>query len=393
MSKSTVERITAHLFDHLAVGLKEYSDKRQLGETGYPYPASLQYALNCLSVLFPLTSHSYPSTFGDLLSLFETEIREWWIDQTFATLPGGNKGGFQYSTLLYEGILTGDILEYLVDAKLDSFSGKAVDSLHDELLQKPIAEMQQLASRAPNVYGESYTTARRFIIEFPTVMDKELNRIKLDLPSDIYDLIRNLYDLVERDSSLYHEGKLWTCPHCKNILHWIDERPYCGRHDVCGRLFPDYIGRKPIKSGPFNQIYTVKRSVHARTCIPGIPEVRLYDALGKKDLKSVVMWPGGDKYDIRLEYHTDEVWALDVKDYANPHTLAKKIKDDFRKQFNWKNDPLLGWNKFFYVVPDYRIDWDKHYIDALNNFLIRNKIPTRAYSISKLLSAVSNSEE
>jgi hypothetical protein len=70
-------------------------------------------------------------------------------------------------------------------------------------------------------------------------------------------------------------------------------------------------------------------------------------------LQQVELWPMIDSYDLQLTFRGN-VWAVDVKDYKDPFTLGKYIKQDIRPL----DQEDLIWNEWFYVYPTYR-EWQR----------------------------------
>lgn len=96
----------------------------------------------------------------------------------------------------------------------------------------------------------------------------------------------------------------------------------------------------------------LRRGIHLRTHLPGIPELDLFDWLLSQQQKSpqflqgVVLWPRIDMYDIQIKF-VDSTWAIDVKNYRNPYRLGEQIKTLY-------GEGELQWDRGFYVYPGYR---------------------------------------
>ncbi|MDX9956513.1 MAG: hypothetical protein RBT75_20620, partial [Anaerolineae bacterium] len=75
-------------------------------------------------------------------------------------------------------------------------------------------------------------------------------------------------------------------------------------------------------------------------------------------LRAVDLWPGVDQYDLRIVFNTGEVWAIDIKDIANPGHLRSQLQQE--PQFVNVGD--LSWDKAWFVVPQYRCEWSRDYV-------------------------------
>jgi len=162
----------------------------------------------------------------------------------------------------------------------------------------------------------------------------------------------------------YYQKQFWRCPHCRNILNWVDGAPRCARHSICGRLTAGYQARTPV--APTGNWLRLKRSVAQRVCVPGLPEVRLYDwacKLQEKDagLLDVSLWPGVDRYDLRLVFSDNSAWAIDVKDYADPTNLARQVSGK-----SFYNLEPFRWDEGYYVFPRHRLEWNRSYVELFN---------------------------
>jgi hypothetical protein len=65
-----------------------------------------------------------------------------------------------------------------------------------------------------------------------------------------------------------------------------------------------------------------------------------------------------DQYDLRVTFPDQKVWAVDVKDWANPFLLARNVRPIPQKP---------DWSKAFFVFPDERHHQRKDYLRAFRN--------------------------
>ena len=105
----------------------------------------------------------------------------------------------------------------------------------------------------------------------------------------------------------------------------------------------------------------VKIGIHWRVCQPGIPEMHLLQTLNAlqeeypENLCAIDLWPGIDRYDVQLRFGDDVVWAVDVKDYRSPYTLATKL-------ISFYGEGDLRYDEAFYVVPVRRLQQSEYYL-------------------------------
>lgn len=349
------------LFIYLAVGLEKLAQ----GSHKYPYPRELQYALNILSQTMLRRGQPYPPTITKVLQLFEHDLNTWW---PLDTLPEGIDRDFP---LLDEGTLDEQVLEYLGRLALsDEASLQSIQAVVDnELIRKVLDKLRQASYKNAQRAHREYVTVRRFLIEHPRATDSQLRQHLGSLRYVELADIRTMYrEAGSLNHKLLHRDKkgnphYWLCPHCGGVLHWTRGRPRCAKPSVCGRLYPGYQGRQPIK--PDTDLWVLKWAIHARTCLPGIREVKLFESLQEianpySDQIEVKLWPGVDRYDLQLRF-SDEVWAIDVKDYKIPEALADVIANDTL----YNAEKSLRWDRGFYVVPFYRTDRHAIYEDYL----------------------------
>lgn len=342
------------LFTYLAIGLMAY----ERNQAGYPYPNTLQYALNRLAGAMIQQGKSYPVTITDTLALFHQPLREWWLNET---LPSSIDSDFP---LLYEGSLDEQAIEFLVNipvtvrASLPEIEAVLDNQAIEELLQT----LREIYHTRPERAQRAYVKVRQFIIQNPYTTNQELIRQLSGLREIDFTLIQQMYEPVYGDPQFLHENQHWSCPHCHGLLRWIHGRPRCAKPSVCARLYPDYGGKQPISPDP--DLLVLRWSIHTRTCIPGIREVALFDELNSdrfRDQLIVSLWPGIDRYDLQIRFQDEEVWAVDVKDYKNPHQLGQKIAVDSL----YDAEKVLRWQRGYYIVPFYRTNQYATYDDYL----------------------------
>lgn len=319
-------------------------------------PIFLQ-AINRIACLFALKEKRPPSSLSGWLKLFEIPIAEWWpSDLAELDIQDGDT-----LALLYEGRPEDWQLEYFEIRGIDPDKiQKGLISFKSEMDQQDIALVQSWCGET--AHPEIYSTYREFLIRNPKATLWDLNDFMIQFNVNIPVKIQSFYE--EPGPDRLFEGYLWECPYCHGILKWQRGEPYCTRHNVCGRITDHYAKRKPIEYQP--SLRVLKFGAHQRTCTPGIPEVGLYDqcAGGKiPGIAEVILWPGYDTYDLRILFADGKAWAVDVKDLGQPSDLRRTIDKGLGKIYATKDSAELGWEKAFYIVPDFRLEWKPGYIE------------------------------
>lgn len=339
--------LTEDVFFYLAIGLAKYVEHGRR----YPYPVELRYAMNHLSAAM-LTS--YPTTITDLLTLFEQSLEKWWPGQ----LPDDIDPYFE---LLDEGELHEQLVDFLIEHDL-THEEKLQDIqvvLENRLMVNILNILRNVYISDPVTACDEYTTIRKYITTHPWTDGTQLRKA-----------LRTVSVKIQDVSALYHDARtlgstlLYRRPDMKEASYW--NCPLCGplyqRHNQLGSIKPNACaGRCPGPQGweskdPADYPWVLKRGIHLRTYIPGTTEIALYSWLTqdvqptKPVLKSVVLWPGVDRYDLQLTF-PGVVWAIDVKDYKDPLMLGKYIAQDKRDMSQY---PSLDWQQWYYVYPSYR---------------------------------------
>lgn len=347
-------------FIYLAVGLACWLEQ----QSPYPYPGPLQRALNGLALMALQSGKSFPSSFTELYQLLHKPIAEWWFGK-LNHFPHDINPEFP---LLYEGILDDQINDWLetYDMMANQTLKRSLQEIEAMKDQIRIKDLVQIARQDPQ-HQDSYVHIRRFLIEHPWTTIEDI--FKETQTMDVRTLMQ-MYDSYDAFENLaIHDGVFWQCPYCRGILSWVNNVPRCAKPSVCGEMYHDYKGRTEIH--PNKGILRLRWGLHTRVCIPGQTEIILFDWLiAQKERTDVIaevsLWPGGDAYDIRIMFRDNEVWAIDLKDYANPVALARQIKSKSPPFF----DPALKFDHIFYVVPDYRTRLNPSYIRQLKQNLV-----------------------
>ena len=337
------------IFPYLVIGLAKFLEQK---ERNYPYPEVLHYSLNRLSL--DLRS-DYPKTTSGLIELFAKPLCDWW--------PGELTSEFDRD----EPLIEDNQLSFEAMIYLDRLSEQDNTFFQDSLASIGIIvdnhKFKQILQRLRNktltdVNGaqDDYVTLRRFIIEHPFALQRDISRVFSQTKyinsvevSELYIKTNEIKDILQYPDA---EGKqlFWFCKHC-GPLHVKNAQRQSIKSSVCGSHCPRHQGGWD-NILPTNQLNVLRRGIHLRVQLPGIPELGLFNWLEEQQqkysqfLKQVTLWPRIDMYDLQINF-VDSVWAIDIKDYEKPYQLGRNLKNLYR-------EGGLYWDKGFYVYPAYR---------------------------------------
>lgn len=354
------------IFPLLIVGLDKYL--RQAAP--YPYPAELQHAMNMLaakrSVIFPIM-------FKAFLNQLEQPIEEWYPDDD---LPSGLDRRF---AILSDGALHEVAEQYLIETDLrgvvgvESLVAQQENAMIADLLRRTRASYEQTDNdnEALDIEG-TYAQARCFLIQNGFATSRHIRQQIFTL--DIEQLIQSMYipvqELYGQLVTLDDGGSpvCWSCQECGPV-YIKDGKQTSIKPADCKSRCPGVNNWQEI---PFTgDLKVLRRGIQRRTLIPGIAEIRLFEWLQEKQrrhphlVSEVRIYPGVDAYDVRLVFSEaagDEVWAVDIKDYHFPDALALHLVSH---PFYSGRDPLLVYDRAFYIIPDYHIEDNPRYLDDL----------------------------
>ena len=191
---------------------------------------------------------------------------------------------------------------------------------------------------------EIYTSFRRLLIKRPVLTAVELTRASSEPGLDaMAHLLKRAY--LRAPAAYLHDGVYLTCARCGCLLvRGASGRLLC-ELDRCRRDGRPRVGRS-LPAARDGGVYQVGRPLRMFVTGPGLAETDLECRLTELGV-AVEMWPGFDAYDLRVTFPSGEVWAIDVKDRANPALLGRASR------------PLPAhppYDRAFLVVPRYRFD-------------------------------------
>ncbi|MDT8916077.1 hypothetical protein [Amycolatopsis sp. PS_44_ISF1] len=241
---------------------------------------------------------------------------------------------------------TQQCLEWVVSAP-----DPAAEQFENQLMLGAIGECR--VAKAP----ESYSAFRRLLITRPVLTGTERALLGEDL--DLSLLVETIKRSYEPASAAYlRDGVYAQCARCHCLLVPLEHGGYRCELDRCRRDTRPVVGRTldPARSGG---VYQLTRPLRMFITGPGLAEVDLETALTSKKLMPD-MWPNFDAYDLRITLPNRQVWAIDVKDRANPAFLGRGTQP-------FRADPPF--DRAFLVVPQYRLDEREAYTRIFTHHL------------------------
>ena len=291
-----------------------------------PYPYALQRGLDrlnayCFRKEFPLVL--------SMVELFEwcrRPFSEWPLNYELAELDG--------SDILLDETFTTGICDSLACVSSD------IDAdLSEQLFIDAVFSLCKKAKKQ-----ESYVAFRRLFIEHPVLTDLTFHEQFLLQPSLklLKELLSEAYELASEEY-LFDDGYYYGCPYCNGLLLPLrnGQRSVC-ENEFCRRT-PKF--KQPLPYQPDQGVKRLKRGLRRYISLPGQAEVWLAQQLS--DLRiAVELWPEFDSYDICARFPDGKtVWAIDVKDWANPYLLAHHVEPIPQ------NPP---WTRAYYAFPEKR---------------------------------------
>ncbi|MCM6774510.1 hypothetical protein NDR87_13765 [Nocardia sp. CDC159] len=219
----------------------------------------------------------------------------------------------------------------------------AAEQFENELMIGVIGECR--TAQAP----QSYTAFRRLLITRPVLTGTDLALLAEDL--DLHLLLETIKRAYEPVPAAYlREGRYAECVRCKCLLAPVGSDEYRCELDRCRREHHPKIGRL-IDPSVCNGVYQLARPLRMFITGPGLAETDLEAALIARGLPPE-MWPNFDAYDLRITLPNNQIWAVDVKDRANPALLGRETRCLPKKP---------PYHRAFLVAPKYRFEERESY--------------------------------
>ncbi|MCT2584648.1 pPIWI_RE_Y domain-containing protein [Actinophytocola gossypii] len=307
---------------------------QQSGPQDPVYDSTVQNTYNQLVLLCLRKGQTPPGSVPAMVRwATERPIGEWpWV------LPNDFDGGAAFLVDALTRTPTQQCWEWRVAAR-----DVAAEQVENQLMGEAIAQCR--AAKAP----ESYTAFRRLLIRQPVLTDAERAGLADDLDLELlHDVIKRCYEPAP--ASYLRKGVYTVCARCGCLLVPIGQDRYVCELDRCRRDQHAKVGRTvPARQG--GGMYQLNRAMRMFITGPGLAETDLETALIDRGLRPE-MWPNFDAYDLRITLPQGQVWAVDVKDRANPALLG-------RGALPLRPDP--PYDKGFLVAPQYRFDEREDY--------------------------------
>ncbi len=204
---------------------------------------------------------------------------------------------------------------------------------------------------------QAYTAFRYLLVNRPVLTGLEMASLIGETPAlgIVLEAVKQCYEPAPA-AFRGHDGLFATCARCKCLLKphgagWRCELDRCRRESYA-------TPKRHIDDRITSGLLQLRAPLRLFITGPGLAEVDLEAALKKKGLVAE-MWPGCDAYDLRITLPNRQVWAIDVKDRANPALLGYGATA-FRREPRY--------DTAFLVVPQYRFDDREDYKRVFDHY-------------------------
>jgi len=320
----------------LATGLVELEQRASGGRSlRLPYPVALQRGFDRLTLMCLAQEIEPPASVADLIAWCSEPFDQW----NFRPRADGADDWVQ---LLVDGRPSADCLEWYVTGDVEA----------EYREQKLVLEAMAICREHDR--PESYVAFREMLIRRPVVTELEF-ALALATPDLVCVASQLQRAYAEPSPETVRENVVRLCAHCGcalvpnqgNLLHCAE--PDCRDTPKVGRELP-------IEKG----VRAVGREVLTWVTRPGRAELRIFDRLVASKL-AVALWPDFDDADLRVEFMDGAVWYADVKTWANPVRLARRMR---ARPFRAPADA----NRAFLVVgKDQTRHRERRYMETLAN--------------------------
>lgn len=313
------------------------------------YESAVQSAFNHLVLHCLRTGVSPPTSVPDMVRWAANRpLGAWPID-----LPADWAAEDAYLVDSQTRTPTQQCLEWAISAP-----DAVAEQFENELMTGAIAECR--IAQAP----DSYTAFRRLLITRPVLTGTDLALLAEDIDlALLLETIKRCYELAP--SAYARDGRYAECARCRCLLVPVGAEGYRCELDRCRRDNHPKVGRtlEPARGG----VFQLARPLRMFITGPGLAETDLEAELISRKLPTG-MWPNFDAYDLRVTLPNQRVWAIDVKDRANPALLGRGTR-------SLRPDP--PYDRAFLVVPQYRFQERESYGRVFSNHVpeeVRGKV-------------------
>jgi hypothetical protein len=279
-----------------------------------PYPSALQRGLDRLTLRCLRAAAAPPAGVPELLRWCHRPAAEW--------LPA-DAGHDETGALLEHGIPTRTCEEWAISSA----------DVEAELFERSLIDGVRRTCRNAGDQ-ESYVAFRELVTRRPVLTELEFRRLLIDRKyALIAEHLQMCYPAVPAECVV--GGEVLPCADCGNLLVTSRSGLVCVS-DRCPRPGPARAGQPlPAVEG----IRWLASPVRNFIASPGRAELGLRDALPRS--VTVRLWPDFDATDLLVVFADGCRWAVDVKDWASPHLLARHLRPVPRS---------LEWERAF-IVP------------------------------------------
>jgi hypothetical protein len=223
-----------------------------------------------------------------------------------------------------------------------------------ELFENAVIDEALAACRAARSPG-SYTAFRKLLITKPAMTAAEIAALIGDIDLlPVFETVRRSYEPAP--AAYMRDGAYRLCGRCGCLLIPLNGGGYRCELDRCRNDGRSSLGDAlPAQAG----VVQLRRPLRVFITSPGLAETELEATLRSLGLKPG-MWPQFDAYDLKVPFPDGAVWAVDVKDWANPSLLA--IRTGLLR-------PDPPYDRAFIVVPEYRFQVRENYARAFRHHL------------------------
>jgi hypothetical protein len=223
-----------------------------------------------------------------------------------------------------------------------------------ELFETDIIESALAACRSAGSPA-SYTAFRKLLITRPVLTATDLVALAADIDLlPVFETIRRSYEPAP--AAYRRSGSYQLCGRCGCLLVPLRSGGYRCELDRCRSDGGSALGPElPVQAG----VLQLKRPLRVFVTSPGIAETDLDAALRSLGL-GPHLWPEFDAYDLCVPFPSGIVWAVDVKDWANPGLLARMTQP-------MRAEPRH--DRAFIVIPEYRFRVREDYARVFRHHL------------------------
>src|SRR5260221_5325700 len=330
------EMIVLHL---ISTGIIKRATRIELGEeVNGDYEVPLQLGLDRLNILRYTQDLPLIKSVPDLLAWCQKSLNEW--------LPG-SPAMLDSDDCLLSGPFPTELCQDLACVASD---------VEAELSERHfIEQVFNICQGASD--PQAYADFRRLLIEKPVMTALELLQCCQLKPSleILRDLLPQAYESAPLDFMV--KGNFFCCPICGNLQQPnYEQTQFSCENGRCRRQVAKGARGRVIAAQ--EQVFWLKRGQRAFIAHPGLAELRLEKRLISLGIE-VEMWPEYDSYDLRVKLPRKTI-AVDVKDWANPFLLARKVQE--------KGFPASpAWDEAYYIFPKERKREQPDFVQAFTN--------------------------